>query len=147
MSTKIVAPGEPTGPVPAAAYIRIDQHHPYIVGHRCTQCGASYTRVHTGCPQCTAVESMAPFKAGGRGHLVAYSVVTRSYPGVKVPFVSAVVQLEDGLVLKGVLEGVPFDPVRIAAGMSLRVVFGEVPGQKDAAGNAYIAYHFVPEKD
>jgi hypothetical protein len=69
-------------------------------------------------------------------------VVERSYPGIKVPFVSAIVDLDDGLTLKGtVLCG---DPAGLRQGLPLRLVFDDAGGAKDKDGVPYIGFHFVP---
>ena len=44
---------------------------------------------------------MQPIRLGERGRLYSYTVVYRSYPGIKVPFISAIVDLEGGGCLKG----------------------------------------------
>ena len=68
-------------------------------------------------------------------------MVHRSYPGVEVPFVSAIVDLDGGLSFKGTLKGVAPDALK--AGMPVRLVFDDAGGAVDADGNPYVGFHFV----
>lgn len=79
-----------------------------------------------------------------KGELYAYSIVYRSFPGVDVPYISAVVDLEDGTAIKGNLIDVEPDPDKIAFGMPVEVVFADALGRKDKDGNSYLSYFFKP---
>ena len=64
---------------------------------------------------CRACASRTPpqlFRSAETGTLHTWSVVERSYPGVKVPFVSAIVDLDGGLALKGTVSGVDHAALR-----------------------------------
>jgi len=58
--------------------------------------------------------------------------------------VSAVVDLDDGLTLKGNLIDIKPDPVEIPFGMPVKVVFGDANGQKTKDGTPYLSYFFTP---
>lgn len=73
----------------------------------------------------------------------SYSIVHRSYPGIAVPFTSAIVSLADGLTLKGRLDGVEPSVEAIHFDMPVRIVFSPTE-HHDAQGNRYMAYHFQP---
>jgi len=79
-----------------------------------------------------------------KGSLYAYSIVHRSFPGIEVPYVSAVVDLEDGTAIKGNLINVEPDPEKIEFGMPVEVVFDDALGRKDKDGNSYLSYFFQP---
>ena len=78
------------------------------------------------------------------GNLYSYSIVHRSFPGIDVPYVSAVVDLEDGTAIKGNLINIDPDPEKIAFGMPVEVVFDDALGRKDRDGNSYLSYFFQP---
>ena len=85
-------------------------------------------------------------KAGplsNNGELYVFSVVYRSFPGIDVPYVSAVVDLEGGGTVKGNLINVDFDPEKITMGMPIEVVYQTAP-RKDKEGNEYLMYSFQP---
>ena len=54
------------------------------------------------------------FCAASTGTVYSWTVVRRSYPGIRVPFVSAIIDLADKLTLKGTLREV--DPPTVHAG-------------------------------
>ena len=72
-------------------------------------------------------------------------MVHRSYPGIAVPFVSAIVDLDDGLTLKGTLRDV--DIAILKPGMPVRLVIDNAGGAKDKDGAAYVGFHFVTAGD
>ena len=86
---------------------------------------------------------MMPVRLANHGTLYNYTVVHRSYPGVPVPFVSAIVDLADGGSLRGTLLGVDPDPTALEAGMPVEVVFRDT-GQISKEGQSFLAYYFVP---
>ena len=67
-------------------------------------------------------------------------MVARSYPGVAVPFVSAIVDLDGGPTIKGTLRGV--DPAALVAGLPVRVRFDDAGGALDKEGAAFVGFHF-----
>ena len=66
-------------------------------------------------------------KAGGSGIVYTYSVVHRStHPRPTVPYVLAVVQLDEGVYFTSNI--VEVEPERVFIGMPVTVVFEELPG-------------------
>lgn len=130
---------------PGVPYIKFDPAGaPYIEGHRCPACQAAFTFAPMACPRCASRQPMQPFRSQGRGTLHTFTVVSRSYPGIAVPFVSAIVDLDDGLVLKGNLTGVEPDPAAIPFGLPVEVYFDAANGQAAKDGTPYITYFFRP---
>ena len=78
------------------------------------------------------------------GKLYSYSIVHRSFPGIDVPYISAIVDLDDGTAIKGNLINIDPDPEKIEFGMPVEVVFDDALGRKDRDGNSYMAYFFQP---
>ena len=135
----------PAPHVPATSFIKFGRDGaPFIEGQRCKACNTPFLEERPACARCGSREGFTSFKASDKGTLYTYSIVQRSFPGVPVPFVSAVVDLEDGLVLKGDLLDVPPDPAKIKFGMPVQIVFDEVSGQKSADGRPFVAYFFKP---
>jgi uncharacterized OB-fold protein len=87
---------------------------------------------------------MQPTRLSNRGSLYVFSIVHRSFPGVEVPYVSAVVDLEGGGTVKGNLINVEPSPEKIKIGMPVEVVFKDALGRKDREGNSYVSYFFQP---
>lgn len=132
------------GPLPVVPFLKLPTGgQPYLEGHRCTKCGAVYLGARAVCSRCFARDAIEAIRLPNRGRLYAYTIVYRSFPGVKVPFVSAVVDLDGGGTLKGNLINVDPDPARIAMGMPVDVVFADA-GRTDPEGNRYVSYFFQP---
>ena len=132
-------------PLPAVPYLKIpDDGEPYIEGHRCSSCGATFLGVRDNCSKCGARDSMTPIRLSNRGELYSYSIVHRSFPGIEVPYVSAIVDLEGGGTVKGNLINVEPDPSKIDFGMPVEVVYDDALGRKDSDGNSYLSYFFQP---
>lgn len=133
-----------TKPKPVVDFLRIPEDGaPYLEGHRCGACGAVYLGKRKACSKCLARSGIEPVKLADRGTLYVYSIVHRSFPGIEVPYVSAVVDLEGGGTIKGNLIDVEPDPEKIRMGMPVRVVFKDA-GRKDREGNSYLSYFFAP---
>lgn len=98
--------------------------------------------VHTiACRACASRVSPQAYRSPETGKLYTWSVVHRSYPGIAVPFVSAIVDLDGGLSFKGTLKGVK--PASLKAGMPVRLVFDDAGGTVDSEGIPYVGFHFV----
>ena len=88
---------------------------------------------------------MTAYKLPNSGKLYSYSIVHRSFPGIEVPYVSAIVDLDDGTAIKGNLINIEPDPEKIEFDMPVEVVFDDALGRKDKDGNAYMSYFFSPK--
>jgi len=129
---------------PAVAYLKIPATgEPYLEGHRCRSCGEVFLGVRTVCSRCFARNQMDAIRLSNRGKLYNFTIVYRNFPGVTVPFVSAVVDLDGGGTVKGNLVDIEPDPSRIAFDMEVEVVFRDA-GRTDKEGNKYLAHFFVP---
>jgi uncharacterized OB-fold protein len=136
------------GPLPVVPFMKVpSEGGPYLEGARCTRCNAVFLGQRSACSKCGARDQLEMKRLTNRGTLYTYSIVHRSFPGIAVPYVSAVVDLEGGGSVKGNLIGVEPDPDQIAFGMPVDVVYKDALGRKDAQGNSYISYFFQPRSD
>jgi uncharacterized OB-fold protein len=132
------------GLLPVVPFLKIPPTgDPYLEGHRCTQCSAVFLGERAICSSCSARDAMETFELSNTGELYVFSIVYRSFPGIDVPYVSAVVDLDGGGTLKGNLINVDVDPAKIQMGMPVEVVYQTAP-RKDAEGNEYLTYYFQP---
>lgn len=131
--------------LPAVDYLKLpDDGEPYLEGQKCGNCGAMFLGERSVCSKCGARDQISPVKLSTSGKLYSFSVVHRSFPGIDVPYISAIVDLDDGATLKGNLIGVDPDPEKIAFDMPVEVVFRDALGRKDREGNSYMSYFFQP---
>ncbi len=129
---------------PVTPFLKIPEAgEPYLEGCRCTACGEVQLGARKVCPKCGARGAMETMRLSDTGRLYNYTVVYRNFPGIEVPFVSAIVDLDGGGVLKGNLVDIAPDPARLRFDMPVKLVFREA-GRTDKAGNRYLSYFFTP---
>ena len=134
-----------TQPLPVVPFLKIPPTgDPYLEGHACKPCGAIFLGPRSVCSRCGARDQMEARALSNAGTLYTYSIVYRSLPGIQVPYVSAVVDLEGGGTVKGNLIGVDPDPNKIRLGMPVSVVYGDVPRRADTEGPPLVSYFFQP---
>jgi uncharacterized OB-fold protein len=132
-------------PLPVVPYLKLpDDGEPYLEGQKCGNCGAVFLGAREVCSKCAARGRMQPVRLANTGKLYSYCIVCRSFPGIEVPYVSAIVDLDGGGTIKGNLIGVEPDPKKLAFDMPVKVVFKDALGRKDKEGNSYISYFFQP---
>jgi len=135
-------------PRPAFPFIILDEAgRPGLVAQKCTACGATYADSdRVACGKCCArADALQSFTPAMEGTLHSAVIVRRGFPGVDVPFISAVVDLDGGPTLKGTLRNTAgFTPEDAAPGLRVRVCFDDALGRKDKDGNGYIAHYFEP---
>ena len=99
---------------------------------RILRCGECRTYVHppqASCPKCLSLD-LAAEAVSGRGSVYSFTVVNREFaPGIKPPYVAALVDLveQDGLRLVTNLINLTIADVRI--GLPVRVVFFDLEGE------------------
>lgn len=139
---------EPAGTVrPIKPYVKLPPGEaPYLAGLECKACGEVLLggEPRLACPKCASRDGFNERKLAQTGSLYVFTLVQRSFPGIPTPFVSAIVELDGGGVLKGNLRHVKHDKLRF--GMPVRVVFDDA-GRTDKQGNRYVAYFFEPAEE
>jgi hypothetical protein len=131
--------------LPAVDYLIIpEKGDPYLEGHQCKECGAIYLGERSVCSKCFARDKISKIKLNDSGVLYSYSIVYRSFPGIDVPYISALVDLDGGGTVKGNLINVDPSPENVEFGMKVKVVYRDALGRKDTNGNSYLSYFFEP---
>jgi uncharacterized OB-fold protein len=106
--------------MPMVDYLVLDAGDEHLVARSCTNCQALYFDRRNACAHCGRRE-FAPRRLGNDGTLRAFTIVHRAAPGVPTPYVSTVVDLDGGGVVKANLVGVDPEPAGIALGMKVRM--------------------------
>ncbi len=131
--------------LPVVDYLKLPEgEDPYLEGHKCSKCDAIFLGERKVCSSCFSRESLEAVKLNNTGKLYSYSIVCRSFPGIDVPYISAIVDLDGGGTIKGNLIEVEPDPEKIKFDMPVEIIFDDALGRKDADGNSYISYFFKP---
>lgn len=138
------AVNESSLPRAATPYLQFDeQGEPFLRGARCKHCDEVFLGDREHCANCCAQSCMSRVSLSTSGRLYNYTVVHRSYPGVEVPFISAIVDLDDGCSVKGnLLEIEPSSEV-LAFDMPVKVVFRGAELAKPE-GEGFLSHFFVP---
>ena len=128
----------------AVPYLKIPKSgEPYLEGYKCGHCGAIFLADRLACASCTTRGEIKAIRLSNTGKLYNYTIVHRSFPGVSVPFVFAIVDLDDGGTIKGNLVGIEPKPDAIQFDMRVRVMFADA-NVRDKEGNSYLSYVFTP---
>ncbi len=133
-------------PKPVVSFLKIPSDGaPYLEGVKCGACGEVFVggADRKACAKCGARGQMKTVKLADSGKLYNFTIVHRNFPGVPVPFISAIVDLDGGGTLKGNLLDVNPVPEALSFDMPVKVVFRDA-GRKDKEGNSYLSYFFVP---
>ena len=131
--------------LPVVEYLKLpEEGDPYLEGHKCGECSSIFLGEREVCSNCTARGKIKPVRLSNKGKLYSYSITFRSFPGIDVPYISAIVDLDGGGTVKGNLIDCEPDPEKIEFDMPVEVVFDDALGRKDSDGNSYISYFFKP---
>jgi uncharacterized OB-fold protein len=134
-------------PLPVVEWLKLpDAGEPYLEGYKCQSCSAVFLGARTVCSKCGARDKLKTTRLANTGTLYVYSIVHRSFPGIEVPYVSAIVDLDGGGTLKGNLINIDPVPEKIRPGMPVEVVYKDALGRKDREGNSYVSYFFQPRR-
>ena len=122
-------------------YLVLADEGPHLVAKECTECGSLYFDRRNACGKCGKRE-FGEKRLADAGVLRAFTIVYRAAPGVPTPYVSAVVDLEGGGVVKSNLVEIDLDPDQIRLGMPVELTTF-VAGTDDD-GTEAVAFGFRP---
>ena len=136
---------EASAPLPVVPYLKLPEGgDPFLEGQKCGNCSSIFLGERKVCSKCGTRGKFSAVKLADTGRLHVFSIVHRSFPGIEVPYVSAIVDLDGGGTVKGNLIGIDPDPEKIQFGMPVKVVYKDALGRKDKEGNSYTSYFFEP---
>lgn len=126
--------------VPLVDYLVL-KPEPHLVAHECKQCEARYFDRRNACARCGQTD-FASAVVDDAAELRAFTIVHRAAPGIPVPFVSAIVQTDDGTWVRSNL--VNCDPTPAAVELGMRVRFTAYPIGTDDDGTTAVAFGYEP---
>jgi uncharacterized OB-fold protein len=114
---------------------------PHLVANECTSCGARFFDRRNACAHCgKTVFTKTDISTGGE--VRAFTIVAFAAPGVRVPYVAALVDC-GGTSVRANLINVEPDPDHVTLGMKVRLAT-EVIGTDDN-GTEAIGFGFEPQ--
>ncbi len=131
------------GRIPVVDYLVLGSEgaEPKLVANRCSGCGAMYFDRRNGCARCGGLE-FERRDLSTTGILRSFTIVHRAAPNVAVPYVSSVVELDGGGVVKANLVEAGSDPEAIKLGMPVKLT--TFTCGHDAGGTEAVAFAFTP---
>jgi len=134
----------PKALLPVDALLQIPESGtPFLQGLKCSNCGHVAMDQRVACPACFKRDCLSPVALSQTGKVLAFTVVRRSFPGLPVPFISAVVALDEGGDIKVNLENIDADSPEVAVGLAVELIYKQAPWG-DEKGNEYMVYAVQP---
>lgn len=113
----------------------------FLLGSRCSECGAHFFPVRQACSGCLHTD-LETVRFSTTGTLYTFSVVRQSTPEFEVPYALGYVDLPEGVRVMTQLTG--RDPEDYQIGMEMELVVE--PFGVDEDGNALAGYRFRPKE-
>jgi len=129
-----------TKQMPVVDYLELGAD-PHLVANACTSCGALFFDRRNACARCGKL-SFEKRALSTRGVVRSYTIIHRAAPNVPVPYVSSVVELDGGGVVKANLVDAGSDPEKIELGMKVKLT--TFTCGVDAEGTEAVAFGFTP---
>lgn len=122
-------------------YLVLDDGAPHLVAVSCTECGALYFDRRNACAKCGG-RAFDRRPLPNEGEVRSFTIVHRAAPGVPTPYVSAIVDLDGGGVVKANVVNVEPSPQQVRLGMPVKLTTF-VAGTDDDGTDA-VAFGYEP---
>ncbi len=102
-----------------------------LIGSRCDQCKKAFYPIRVICPHCRRAGHMKEVKFSGKGKIYSYTVIRVPPEGFReyVPYIIAIVELEEGTKLMS--QVVDVDPKDVRIGMQVKSCFRKIRSEND----------------
>jgi uncharacterized protein len=128
------------GQVPYVGYLTLGDD-PHLVANECESCGALFFDRRNACANCGR-HHFRTRRLANEGVLRAFTIVHRATPDVTVPYVSGIVDLDGGGVVKANIVGIEPQPASVALGMKVRLT--TFPIGTDSEGTQAVSFGYRP---
>src|SRR5207253_10813372 len=138
-----------TGPRAILPILKL-QPKPHLVRSKCASCGAIFLDPkRVDCSQCGAAGNLQQLPLSDKGKVWVFSVIHQSFPGIKTPYVTAVVDLPEGVSVRANLmdvdpEQAQKEPNKV---FNLPVELVTSVAAKDREGHDVVAFSYRPSKN
>lgn len=135
------APRKKVAPqVPLVDYLRLGQR-PHLSANECVNCGARFFDRRNACAHCGKRDfKKARVRNGAR--LKAFTIVHRAAPGIPAPYVSAIVETDDGTTVRSNVVNCDPTPEAVTLGMKLKLTTYPIGADDD--GTEAVAFGYEP---
>jgi uncharacterized OB-fold protein len=128
------------GQVPYVSYLQLGDD-PHLVANSCSSCEALFFDRRNACANCGGT-TFGSRRLANDGVLRAFTIVHRATPDVTVPYVSGIIDLDGGGVVKANVVGIDPTPDRVALGMKVKLT--TFPIGTDLEGTQAIGFGYEP---
>ncbi len=129
---------------PIVPFLRIPddpKQEPYLWGSKCKACGAVFLGERMACGKCVDTAPIEDVHLSDEGEIYVFSVVHQSVPGLEAPYVAAIIDLPEGVSVRGNVYGLdPEKPGPEWFGKKVKMYTEKV--RTDREGNDVIAAKF-----
>lgn len=134
-------PTSATAQMPVVNYLALEDGPPHLVSGVCLTCEALYFDRRNACARCFGTEfGFRPLQ--NTGTVTAFTIVQRAAPGMRAPYMSVIVDLDGGGVVKANFLG---EPAADAISAGTRVVLDTFVAKVDDNGVEAIAFGYRME--
>jgi uncharacterized OB-fold protein len=128
--------------IPIVDYLVIDDGAPHLAAWESVDSGALYFDRRNADAKSGGTEFRRR-KLANTGKVRSFTIVNRGVPGIPVPYVSALVDLDGGGTVKGNVVNIPPDPEHVKLGMNVEMT--TFTAGTDDDGTEAIAFAFQPK--
>ncbi len=121
-------------------YLRLGSR-PYLRANECKSCGARFFDRRVACGSC-GKQDFRNARVKNAGRVKAFSIVHRAAPGIPAPYVSAIVEIDDGTTVRSNVVNCEASPDVVSLGM--RVKLTTYPIGTDDDGIEAVAFGYEP---
>ena len=128
--------------IPVVDYLCLDGGEPKLTALVCDVCGAHYFDHREACASCSSSGPFTRADLPRTGRVGAFTIVHRAANGVRTPFVSAVIYLDDGTAVRANVVNCAPSPEQVHLHMRVRLITFELG--TDSEGTCAIGFGFEP---
>ena len=129
---------------PIVPFLRIPDDpndQPYLWATKCKACGAAFLGERVACGKCGDTGPFEEVRLSDEGEIYVFSVVHQTVPGLEAPYVAAIIDLPEGVSVRGNVYGLdPANPSPEWFGKKVKMYTEKVRTDRD--GNDVIAAKF-----
>jgi uncharacterized OB-fold protein len=126
--------------MPLVDYLELDGG-PHLVAKACSSCGALFLDRRVACGHCGG-ESFTARRLATTGTLRSFTITHRAAPGIQTPFITGIVDIDGGGIVKANVLEVPPDPAALRMGMAVQLT--TFVAGVDGTGTEAVAFAFRP---
>lgn len=139
--------GTDTGPRPIISFLKLTPE-PHLTAQKCS-CGAIFLDTkRVACSKCGSTVPFQQIKLSKHGKVYVFSVVHQSFPGIKTPYTTAIIDMPEGVSVRANLLDVDPNDVQKEPQkyFDMPVEMMTYTAGKDREGHEVIAFAFRPIK-